>query len=94
MIVSDAFERFLEETDLNVEITAILPRVNPGNIHTVENAAEEIKALILTAKMPKDIAVEIRKFFDKLGVKFVAVRSSATAEDSSTAAWAGQLESY
>ena len=32
--------------------------------------------------------------FKNIGAKFVAVRSSATSEDSSTAAWAGQLESY
>ncbi len=38
----------------------------------------------------KEILVE----FKKLKTKYVAVRSSATAEDSSTASWAGQLESY
>ncbi len=32
--------------------------------------------------------------FKKLKTKYVAVRSSATAEDSLSAAWAGQLESY
>ncbi|MCX6238295.1 MAG: hypothetical protein NTY07_12205 [Bacteroidia bacterium] len=36
----------------------------------------------------------ILKNFKKLGAKFVAVRSSATAEDSSEAAWAGQLDSF
>ncbi|MFH1990278.1 MAG: PEP/pyruvate-binding domain-containing protein, partial [Patescibacteria group bacterium] len=32
--------------------------------------------------------------FKKLKTKYVAVRSSATAEDSLSASWAGQLESY
>jgi len=32
--------------------------------------------------------------FDKLGAKFVAVRSSATSEDSASAAWAGQLDTF
>ena len=32
--------------------------------------------------------------FKKLKVKLVAVRSSATAEDSSQASWAGELETY
>jgi len=63
-------------------------------IHTVENASKKIKALILGMKMPKNIAEEIQKFFRKLNIKYVAVRSSATAEDSASAAWAGQLESY
>ncbi len=44
--------------------------------------------------MPEDIAKEIQKFFKNLNLKYVAVRSSATAEDSASAAWAGQLESY
>ena len=94
VVLSDAFERFIEETDLDVEIDSILHKVNHEEIHTVENASEQIKALILGAEMPKDIALEIINNFKQLNAKFVAVRSSATAEDSSAAAWAGQLESY
>lgn len=94
VVLSNAFEKFLEETDLNVEIDAALESVNHKEIHTVEDASEKIKALILEAKMPKDIANEIKKFFKELDAKYVAVRSSATAEDSSTAAWAGQLDSF
>jgi len=94
VILSYAFEKFLEETDLNVEIDSFLHSINHKEIHTIENASEKIKALILQAEMPKDIAKEIRKFFKNLNVKYVAVRSSATAEDSASAAWAGQLESY
>ena len=94
VILSNAFEKFLEETDINVEIDSILDSVNHKEMHTVEDASEKIKALILQAEMPKDIVAEIQKFFKKLNSKYVAVRSSATAEDSASAAWAGQLESY
>jgi len=37
---------------------------------------------------------EILAEFKKLKTKYVAVRSSATAEDSRSASWAGQLETY
>jgi len=94
VILSSAFEKFLEETDLNIEIEAVLGSVNHKEIHIVENAAEKIKALIFAAEMPRDIAREIQKFFKNLNSKYIAVRSSATAEDSASAAWAGQLESY
>ena len=94
VILSNAFEKFLEETDLNVEIHSILESVNHKEIHTIEHASEKIKALILEAEMPQDIVIEIQKFFKDLDSKYVAVRSSATAEDSASAAWAGQLESY
>ena len=94
VILAGAFERFIEETDLDVEIDSILHTVHHEEMHTVEAAAEKIKALILGEDMPKDIAAEIKRSFKILSAKFVAVRSSATAEDSSAAAWAGQLESY
>ncbi len=94
VILADAFEEFLKETDLNVEINAALDKVNHNEIHTIENASETIKELTLEQEIPEKIKNEIIKAFRNLNAEFVAVRSSATAEDSETAAWAGQLESY
>lgn len=94
VILSTAFDRFIEENNLDVELDAILDKVRYQEMSSVENASEEIKSLILNAKMPEDIVKDVELNFKKLGAKFVAVRSSATSEDSSTAAWAGQLESY
>jgi phosphohistidine swiveling domain-containing protein len=94
VILADSFEQFLKETDLNVEIDSILHTVNHQEMHTVEHASEKIQQLILEAKMPEDIASEIESEFTKLGAEFVAVRSSATAEDGAKNAWAGQLDSF
>jgi pyruvate,water dikinase len=94
VVLAGAFERFCEETDLDVEIDSILHKVNHAEMHTVENASEQIQSLILAKEIPEDIAMEIEENFKTLGAKFVAVRSSATAEDSSSAAWAGQLDSF
>lgn len=94
VVLSSAFEKFLEETDLNAEIDSILHSVNHKEMHTIENASEKTKDLILKAKMPKSVSEEIKKEFKNLKSEFVAVRSSATAEDSSSAAWAGQLDSF
>src|SRR3989338_195969 len=94
VVLSSAFDKFLENSDLNVEIDSILHAVNHKEMRTVENASEKIKDLILKAKMPQDIKKEITKEFKKLKSQFVAVRSSATAEDSSSAAWAGQLDTF
>ena len=94
VVLADTFEKFIEETDINVEIDSILHKVNPHEVHTVEGASEEIQAIIKNAVMPEDIKMEIMTEFDRLGAEFVAVRSSATAEDSASAAWAGQLDSY
>ncbi len=94
VILSNAFEKFIEITDINVEIDAILDKVDIKEMHTVENASEEIQALILNESAPKEIEKEINKSFKQLKCEFVAVRSSATSEDSASAAWAGQLESF
>ncbi len=45
-------------------------------------------------KMDKSLEDEILRYFDNFNTPYVAVRSSAVGEDSSTASWAGQLESY
>lgn len=94
VILSNAFERFINETDLNVEIDAVLDTVDIKEVHTIENASEKIQAMILSKEMLEDIKTEILKFYKKLGYKFVAVRSSATSEDSASVAWAGQLDSF
>ncbi len=94
VILSNAFDRYIEKTDLNVEINAVLNEVDIREIHTVENAAKKIQAMILSREMTEDIKTEILKFYKNLDCKFVAVRSSATSEDSASAAWAGQLNSY
>ena len=94
VVLSASFEQFIKETDLIQEIDAVLSKVNHKEIHTVESASEKIRELILNAEMPKDIATEIDRSFKELNTKYVAVRSSATAEDGKDHAWAGQLESY
>lgn len=94
VVLSQAFEQFLHETSLAEEIDAAIDAVDHKEIHTVEKASETIKELILSREMPQDIKTEIEKNFAELNTQFVAVRSSATAEDGKDHAWAGQLESY
>ena len=114
VILASAFDRFLEETDMDVEVDAELKKINYNEMHSVSRASEVIRDLIYDQKMPEDIKKEILSEFKKLknasfnkgplrqshseargvGGFYVAVRSSATAEDSSVASWAGELESY
>jgi len=94
VVLTSTFDKFLEENNLNIDIETTLGAVNHKKIRTVENASDKIKKIILEADMPKEVEIEIKKFFKKLDARYVAVRSSATAEDSASAAWAGQLESY
>jgi len=94
VLLSSAFDKFLAETDLKVELDAILDNVDHEVVSAVDDASGDIRSLIMNAEMPGEIAKEIVAAHKKLDARFVAVRSSATAEDSADAAWAGQLESY
>lgn len=106
VVTSLAFEEYLKETDINVEINAMWKRINIEDIENVEENSEIIRDVILKGKIPRDLQDEIVKAFQKLRAKpvrsasqseaggYVAVRSSATAEDSKIDSWAGELESY
>lgn len=94
VIASFVFDEFIKEANLKDSISAMLSKVNPNDLKQVEAASKEIMNAVTDAKMPDGITKEILVNFEKLGSRFVAVRSSATAEDSSAASWAGQLESY
>ena len=94
VILAAAFDRFIDETDLRVEIESALGKVNYKDTNSVDRASNVIRDLIHDARMPKDLQLLILAEFKKLESLLVAVRSSATAEDSSQASWAGELETY
>ncbi|TSC56033.1 MAG: Uncharacterized protein Greene071421_52 [Parcubacteria group bacterium Greene0714_21] len=94
VVLASVFDKFLADTDLDPEIEAKMHEVNYKDINSVDRASNEIRELISDAEFPRDLGEKILKEYSKLGAKYVAVRSSATAEDSSVASWAGELESY
>lgn len=94
VILSSAFEKHIRENNLADKIDSIVKLVDYNNNASLNEASEKIKKLILSGKISGDVEAEIKEGFSKLNTDFVAVRSSATAEDSSDAAWAGQLDSY
>ena len=91
VVTADTFDHFIKETDLIQEIQAVLDTVDTKAIHTVEDASERIQALIKHAEIPQDIADEVLEQYKNHNMEYVAVRSSATAEDGADHAWAGQL---
>jgi|SRR3989344_1253307 len=94
VILTDAFEQFLDENHLQEKIQLMLENVKQNNVRSIENCSKKIQSAIFSSKIPADIVREIKGSFTKLGASRVAVRSSATSEDSVSASWAGQLETY
>lgn len=94
VVTAAAFDRFLHETDLKAEIDALVHELNYKDINRIDQASNTIRDMIHDERMPKDLQKLILAAFKKIKTTYVAVRSSATAEDSSQASWAGELESY
>ncbi|OIO19593.1 MAG: hypothetical protein CO029_04565 [Candidatus Magasanikbacteria bacterium CG_4_9_14_0_2_um_filter_41_10] len=94
VVLASASDRFIEETGLDTEIKARIAEVNPDDVNTIERASNVLRDAIHSTDMPEDISKEILAAFDELGSEFVAVRSSATAEDSKAASWAGELDTF
>lgn len=95
------YRYFMETTGTNAKIKKLL-----GDLTDVEDSAElrdvcrEIRETIVKAEMPEDLAEAIGGAYEALAKKvgeaepFVAVRSSATAEDLPDASFAGQQDTY
>ena len=94
VILTHSFDLFLEKANLLEKVKVLLEQATQKDLKSIEEVSKTIRNLINSAAMPKEIEESILDEFDKLNAKFVAVRSSATAEDAGNASWAGELETY
>jgi len=94
VITTDAFRSFMESGGLGKKIEGLIGEIEKDEIKSVERIAEEIATLIARAAVSNEVVEEIELAYQGLEGGLVAVRSSATTEDGSESAWAGQLESY
>jgi len=95
VVLSSAYFAFLNANNLRPKIHQILNSCNVADPHQLNIASQKVQKLILASELPQSLALEIMKNYAKLGTNvYVAVRSSATAEDLPGASFAGQQESY
>lgn len=94
VVLTSAFEQFIKEADIIQEINAQFDKLDHREMEQVAIASEVLQKRIENASMPEDIGKSILAEFGKLRATHVAVRSSATAEDSSEASWAGELDTF
>jgi len=98
-ITASAYFRVLEFNHLTREIKHTLEATNVNRPDELNQAAKKIKALVNRAKIPTDLTQQIIRAYDRLGGSwqkhtYVAVRSSATAEDLPDASFAGQQATF
>ncbi len=100
-LTAEAYRLFLMKNGLESKMADALRALkDPNDTTTLQRVGAQIRGMFISAKMPaeleKVIVVAYKKLEEHEKVKnpFVAVRSSATAEDLPDASFAGQQETY
>ncbi|MFC1787190.1 PEP/pyruvate-binding domain-containing protein, partial [Halobacteriota archaeon] len=97
-VTAQAFRQFIDDTGIAKKLFESL-EIDVDDSEALKNAEKKAKSLITDAKMPPEMKRAILSAYDKLCDRegeevFVAVRSSATAEDLPDASFAGQQETF
>ena len=96
---AQAFESFLDHSDLKNKINELLSNLDITNIQELTKTGLIIRQWVEEAPFPKGLHQSIVQSYEKLTQQLgsdvtFAVRSSATAEDLPEASFAGQQETY
>ncbi|NIU38924.1 phosphoenolpyruvate synthase, partial [Candidatus Bathyarchaeota archaeon] len=101
-ITAEAYREFITETNIAEKIYRIVEETvtDIKDPKQYEEASKKVRQLIESTEMPGRIEKAIQANYNELSKRtktseiFVAVRSSATAEDLPDASFAGQQETY
>ncbi|MCW4055024.1 MAG: phosphoenolpyruvate synthase [Candidatus Bathyarchaeota archaeon] len=101
-VTAYAYEKFIKQTGIAKKIYQIIKETvtDPNDPKQYDTASKKIRELVEKTSMPQKIADAIKTAYKELNKRFnskdafVAVRSSATAEDLPDASFAGQQETY
>ncbi|MGD0018996.1 MAG: rifamycin-inactivating phosphotransferase [Candidatus Limnocylindrales bacterium] len=93
-VTTDAFRRIMAEASIDDRLDR-MPRLKPDDREAIRALSAEIRRAVEGIAIPDDLATAITGPLARLGEQAAyAVRSSATAEDSPTASFAGQQDTY
>ena len=98
-ITAQAYNYVLEHNKAWPLLHAVLDGLDPDNIKDLQECGKKARAIVLNCKLPDDLKASILRGYAQLKKEYgneisLAVRSSATAEDSPEASFAGQNDSY
>jgi pyruvate, water dikinase len=100
VITAATYQKFMDETGISAEIMDILNALDVNDNKQLQSSAKKIKNIIIESEIPDEIRNIILEAYNALCHRigkenaFVAVRSSATAEDLPEASFAGQQDTY
>jgi pyruvate,water dikinase len=100
-LTADAYRLFIKENQIETKIAdALKPLTDTNDTVMLQKVGAIIRGLITSAKVPRELEKAITQAYqdlashEKVKNPFVAIRSSATAEDLPDASFAGQQETY
>ena len=94
VVSSAVYLNFLKKNNLKKEIQNYLSEINYSNHESIKNCSKKIQKAIERSSMPSELINEIKSAYNQLNSDFVAVRSSASAEDLLEASFAGQYDTF
>jgi pyruvate,water dikinase len=100
VVTVDAFTEFLARSGLKEDLRARIAAIDVDDTRTLQSASQEIQTRIRRTLIPPEVRERIvsayRELSGRLGLDapFVAVRSSATAEDTAQFSFAGMHKSF
>jgi len=98
VIGAPAYAAFVEKTGLRERLASRLSDVDVDDATSLQAVASEIRRVLETEPIPAELADAIRDAYERLMAGepdgAVAVRSSATAEDTEVASFAGMNETF
>ncbi len=99
MVGAPAFASFIDGGRLRARLRARLEGLDPDDVDALQAASRDARELVDAEAIPDAIVRAVRRRYDALGHAgdgdaVVAVRSSATAEDTASASFAGMNETF
>jgi pyruvate,water dikinase len=98
-ITAEAYRHVLDDNQAWQRLHEAIDGLSPDNIKDLQQRGEKARAVLYGCALPDDLKTEILAGYAKLRQQYgetisLAVRSSATAEDSPEASFAGQNDTY
>jgi len=98
-ITADAYRMILDSNGAWEKLHEQLDNFDPDNVTQLQERGRRCREIINGCELPDELIEEISNAYEGLKMEYgeevtLAVRSSATAEDSPEASFAGQNESY
>ncbi|WOE69308.1 phosphoenolpyruvate synthase [Hydrogenimonas thermophila] len=98
-ITASAYKYVLDYNNAWSKLHALLDDLDPDDVEQLQARCKECRDIIYSCELPNDLKKEILSGYAELKKEYgesvsLAVRSSATAEDSPEASFAGQNDTY